>query len=417
MVLPYLQQIWKDFLVYEYALFYYLFRGGSFTQCPVLGNRLHASIHIYAMALDLRLWSKPHYRKPSYQQDLLDNLRNVAIPGTGLPLSILARSWLLAAFFYIAVNPFLCILAAFNDVRSRGPVTAQAMAASFREHLMEPQNWYDLWRINSRLAAWHEYLTKSKDYAMENKWTFMQVGEERGVAVAPFLKEPVVVAKHKNEEGGLAIHFFKNAASGGDWILQKALSNDDFLTSLLPENAPLSTIRVITASKGGLEGEKGVKVLSCVLRAGRANAKTDHSSVMFNVDVATGEIREGLSNAHWYKVGVQNMLTSSWRPPPGFTHHPDNKKCFTGVKIPDFTAKLQTCIEAHEKLCPEVPLSGWDLALTKEAGPCLLEANLSCNFFKGSFDQDWYFNFIRQYFAYCESLEARQKKEQKRIAD
>eukprot|EP00971_Amphidinium_carterae_P138273 2739735-Amphidinium_carterae.1 len=48
-------------------------------------------------------------------------------------------------------------------------------------------------------------------------------GEKRGVAVAPFLKEPVVVAKHKNEEGGLAIHFFKNAASGGDWILQKAI--------------------------------------------------------------------------------------------------------------------------------------------------------------------------------------------------
>jgi len=403
-------------MVYEYALFYYIVRGGAFSKCPVLQNRLHASIHVYAMALDLRLWSKPHYRKPSYQLDLLDNLRNVAIPGTGIPLSVLARVWVIAAFFYVFVNPFLCMLAAINDARSRGGVTAQRLAESFHEHLLEPQNWYDLWRINSRLAAWHGYLTESKDYAMENKWTFMEVGETRGVAVAPFLKEPVVVAKHKNEEGGLAIHFFKNAANGGDWILQKALSNDDFLTDLLPENAPLSTIRVITASKGGVAGGKGVKVLSCVLRAGRANAKTDHSSVMFNVDVATGEIREGLSNAHWYKVGLRHMFTSPWRPPPGFTHHPDNRKCFTGVKIPDFAAKLQTCIDAHEKLCPEVPLSGWDLALTKEAGPCLLEANLSCNFFKGSFDQSWYFDFIREYFVFCETLEDQKRSKRPQLS-
>jgi len=31
-------------------------------------------------------------------------------------------------------------------------------------------------------------------------------------------------------------------------------------------------------------------------------------------------------------------------------------------------------------------------------GTCLLEANLSCNFFRGSFDQKAYFDFVDSYF-------------------
>ena len=38
-------------------------------------------------------------------------------------------------------------------------------------------------------------------------------------------------------------------------------------------------------------------------------------------------------------------------------------------------------------MLPDVPLAGWDVAITKEAGVCLLEVNLSCNFFRGTFDQ------------------------------
>lgn len=46
----------------------------------------------------------------------------------------------------------------------------------------------------------------------------------------------------------MGIFFYKNAAHGGDWIIQEALSNADWLNALLPPNAPLSTMRVITAS-------------------------------------------------------------------------------------------------------------------------------------------------------------------------
>ena len=51
----------------------------------------------------------------------------------------------------------------------------------------------------------------------------------------------------------MGIHFFRNAMDGGDWIIQEQLENSTFLATLLPENAPTSTFRVITASKGGLK--------------------------------------------------------------------------------------------------------------------------------------------------------------------
>jgi len=403
-------QVCGDCVEYQRALFYYWFRGGSYAACPYFKDRLKAKIHVFGVALDLRLWSKIHYRKPSYRTDLADNLRNVAIPGTGVRLSVLAQYRPIAWGFYVFVNPFLCLIAAVNDSREKGKLWPSSIANAFREHLLEPNNWFNYWRLNSRLAAWHAYSTRSEHYRAENKWDFLVWGEERGVKVTPFLKDAKIVCKHKNEEGGLGIAFFKNASDGGDWIIQAALNNNDFLKELLPPNAPLSTFRVITASVGGITGRKGVKALSCVLRAGRTNAETDHSCVMFNVDMETGIIGQGLANSHWYQVGLRRALACPLTPPPSFTNHPDNGKSFVGVQIPNFAEHMKIIIEAHEKLCPEVPLAGWDLALTKEVGACLLEANLSCNFFKGSFDQQWYLNFMDEYFTFCEELETERRR-------
>ena len=54
--------------------------------------------------------------------------------------------------------------------------------------------------------------------------------------------------------------------------------------------------------------------------------------------------------------------------------------------------------DAHLLLIPHVPLCGWDVALTQNHGMLLLEGNLSCNFFRGDFDQVEYFQFINEYF-------------------
>ena len=49
---------------------------------------------------------------------------------------------------------------------------------------------------------------------MENKWAFIEKGRNKGVAVSPVLETPAFCIKHKNEEGGMGIHFFRNALEG-----------------------------------------------------------------------------------------------------------------------------------------------------------------------------------------------------------
>lgn len=77
----------------------------------------------------------------------------------------------------------------------------------------------------------------------------------------------------------------------------------------------------------------------------------------------------------------------------------------SGAKIPDLKSKLELVTDAHFKLLPDVPLVGWDVALTTQ-GVCLLEVNLSCNFFRGSFDVPHYVKFVHDYFIALEDERA-----------
>lgn len=274
------------------------------------------------------------------------------------------------------------------------------------------------WRLNCVLVGLHSLLNGgdvADEYAMENKWTFLQEGEARGVPVSPFLAAPeALVVKHKNEEGGLGIYFYRNATFGGDWILQERLHNSDWVQRLLPSDAPLSTFRVITCSRASYRAAAGstngggrgpavqpqagdIETLSVVFRAGRKGALTDHDSILFDVDKRTGEIRRGTTNANWYQLGLARALRCPWRSPAhDVTVHPDAPDAaVTGRTVPDIARMLQLVESAHFKLCPRVPMAGWDVVLCKhESRPiCLLEVNLSCNFFRGSFDVPHYLDF------------------------
>jgi len=124
---------------------------------------------------------------------------------------------------------------------------------------------------------------------------------------------------------------------------------------------------------------------------------------MFDVDLTRGVIGKGTSNAHWYQLG----LTRAWRAPwvtEGHTTeaHPDTGTAIAAERVPDFDRMVQLVRRAHRRLLPGVPLIGWDVALTEEAGMCLLEANLSCNFFRASFEQAAYFSFVEDVLAHLE---------------
>jgi len=399
-------------LSFYLAVAYFLF-GGPFDRCPVFKTSPHARAQVYSLVTILWMWNRPHYRAGTYQDDMLTNLRNVAIPGTGIPLSLLVRSKILSFLFLLVGYPLVCVVAGLR----KGGFGLKGATKAYCEQLLCPQDWFSFWRLNCVVASYHGQVNTVPGFKQEDKWTFLIDAKKNGIPVSPWLDTECIVAKDKNEEGGMGIHFFKNAVHGGQWILQTKLSNGGKVAELLPADAPLSTLRVITASRSGMrQGASGksaplpgapsredVQALSCVFRAGRAGAATDHDSILFDMDLATGTIRKGTTNMHWYQLGLSKTATTPWIClNHTITDHPDSGQRITGHTIPDIEGIRELCENAHFKMLPDVPFAGWDVAITKEAGMCLLEVNLSCNFFRGTFDQPEYFKFCNEYFSFLD---------------
>jgi len=103
---------------------------------------------------------------------------------------------------------------------------------------------------------------------------------------------------------------------------------------------------------------------------------------------------------------VRTRLDGLSRAQSKFTHHPDCGAAVTGEPLPEVDKMVAVCVEAHRALFPGVPVAGWDLCVVAgEPRMCLLEVNLMCNFFKGSFDKPAYFKFIEDYFCFIEGHE------------
>jgi len=173
--------------------------------------------------------------------------------------------------------------------------------------------------------------------------------------------------------------------------------------------------RVITQSRASINldntpKQEDVTALSCVFRAGREGAATDHDSILFDVDVETGMIKGGTTNAHWYRLGLHEALPGRcpWRSSDTTRHktHPDGDIPVSGNYVPDIKGVLALVEQSHMKMCPDVPLAGWDVVFSTDPKVpiCFLEVNLSCNFFRGSFDKKVYFNFIDESFAKIQAL-------------
>eukprot|EP00039_Didymoeca_costata_P033410 m.42187 g.42187 ORF g.42187 m.42187 type:complete len:483 (+) comp9855_c0_seq2:1838-3286(+) len=392
-------QVLSTTLEFWGALLYYWKGNSTYADCPYFENDLHARVHVRSLALVSELWSKPHYRNGTFAEDMRKNLRNVALPGTGIPLSLLCWSSLFFKLELFFGLPFVSLVVA----RSKSKAGNSTFVATYKEVLLTPTDWFSLWRLNCRLASYHALRTEDAGFRSEDKWTFLTEGSAKGIPVSPFLKTPKIVVKDRNEEGGLGIHFYKNAMHGGDWIIQVALENNDFVSSLLPKEAPLSTIRIVTASEKSFNPDSPIKPLSCVFRAGRAGAATDHDAILFDVNLSTGEIGRGTVNKKWYRVGLSHV-GKSVPEDEVFTAHPDSGVAVSGRKIPNIEKIVSLCLDAHSLSCPNVPLCGWDVAMTQLHGNVLLEVNLSCNFFQGTVDIPSYIRFVDTQFKNLEKL-------------
>lgn len=173
--------------------------------------------------------------------------------------------------------------------------------------------------------------------------------------------------------------------------------NSEFIQRLVTPSAPLSTVRIITSREAS---SPLIEVKTMVFRAGRQHQKTDHNAIFHNIDFnGTHRLSTGTTNRHWYRTGLKSFDTKSMWQEQNYSVHPDSHEQIEGIKWPNVKEMLECCCQAHEKLCPNVPIIGWDVAWTNENNQImLLELNISCNFFNGHFDPKDYTNFAYEWF-------------------
>ena len=368
-------------------------------------------VYLYSLSIIPFLWDTPHYRRGTFREDGVANLKNVAIPGTGIPLSYVAYTRVGFYLFLLAGVPLITFVAAIVEARTMTSSLGE-VATAFRKHLLGPDDWFSRWRMNCRVASLHAAVTGCEEYALEDKLAFLDAAEDAGLAVTPSLSVEKLIVKHRNEEGGLGFHAFTNAKSGGDWIIQPAIKNSDALNTLLPQNAPLSTFRVVTSSRGGVPRDdlsmapevprSAIKALSCVWRAGREGAATDHSSILFDVDVENRVFGDGSVNAGWYELGPRALWTTPFRNDEVMGIHLDSGVQVTGTPLERAQDIVDMAADFHHMLIPHLPFAGWDVAFVEGGELQILELNASCNFFQGHVDQDEYTRVLWEYFEGCD---------------
>jgi hypothetical protein len=191
---------------------------------------------------------------------MIDNLKNVAIPGTGVPLSWFCYNYYICLFSILFINPFVCLMGAIHKSFAYSDTATELLEnveKFYISHLLNPDDWFSFWRLNCRLVSYHSHVTQSIGYKQEDKWTFLTDGKKLDIPISPYIENiENLVCKNKNIEGGMGIFFYKNALNGGDWILQEKLNNAKWLVELLPINAPLSTMRIISTSTLFVEKNK-----------------------------------------------------------------------------------------------------------------------------------------------------------------
>jgi hypothetical protein len=437
LVLPGPRTITQACLVYYRALWHMLVAEGSYDELRVIcgapripfwskynqkgeapmsedeENRLFAAVWLQSLALTLHLWDKPHYRADSLHDDLVANFSNIAFPGTGIPMSWVCCCKAVALLYFIFAHPAVILVCSLVIVNSPQHSRGRGLAAIYEAELLYPGHWFALWRINSTLVAAQHTAHVQKpavqsEYRYENKWDFLELAlrqqklpsdSDQKFKVTPIMTDmPELVCKHKNIEGGMGIHIFKNAVHGGDWILQERLYNCSELQELLPSSAPLSTFRVITMADPTAENfESCHTAMTFVWRAGRAGKSTDHSSVLFAVDPKTLKILDGKGFSNWYQVGRPGSSNLCSKQQIGV--HPDTQRVLTGYELSCAANAVEMCVDAHRRLMPNVPAIGWDVGVAEGHGAVLLEANLSCNFFGGVYDRQKYLRIVDTYYA------------------
>lgn len=388
-------------VLYSYwSCLLYFTKGGNYVACNSFRNNKHTKSYIYSLSLLIRLWNTQHFRGTTFNEDMKQQLRSTAIPGTGIPLSILFYSKTFLYIFIFIIIPILQGIITFFTSLSN----LSKFHKTFTNQLLYPSDWCSIWIINSTLSVYHYNVVNVPGYNLESKWIFLKCASHSGFSVSPWKRIRGISVNKLNGYSSLyqSQEQFKSANSGGNWIIQDKMQNHDCLKKLLPADYPITSFRIVTSwnwiqiEPEEIEDEddiKHIEPITCVWKV--ASQKQKHP-LLFPIDMQSGEIQKGTSNYHWHQIGLRKIFSK----PFSFEHEISRieSKDVVGKIIEPIKDMVSISCRAHSKLMAHVPLVAWDIALTED-GPKFLNLSISCNFQRGNFKKATYFKLVDDYFS------------------
>lgn len=146
---------------------------------------------------------------------------------------------------------------------------------------------------------------------------------------------------------------YEQIISGGDAIIEECVVQHEDISAMWPNS--VNTIRMMSICDNG----KG-RVLNAVMKFGTKPDVDNYyqGGIAAGVDIETGRLcTHGVNN-----TGVL------------FEKHPHTGMTFKGFQIPNWD-KLLSAIESASALVEAMPYVGWDVALSKDGEPEIIEGN------------------------------------------
>lgn len=153
-----------------------------------------------------------------------------------------------------------------------------------------------------------------------------------------------------------AQHLFQELlANGKSWIIEERIVQDESMA--VWNKTSVNTVRVLSFLNAN-----GFFIITPFLRTGRNGSVVDNAGaggIFANIDYTTGIVESnGIDERGVY-----------------YMHHPDSKVQFKGWQIPQWQELIETVRDIHTTVMPSHPYIGWDFALSKDKGWCVIEAN------------------------------------------